>query len=110
MVLESPAIFQRVIYAILKKHNLTEFAHNYIDDILIHSKSFDEHLVHLEKVPKAMQTENIKLKLSKCKFAEKEVKYLGHKISLNKLSLSMTTQHLLSNFQFQKLLSRSNNF
>lgn len=81
----SPAIFQRVIYAILKKHNLTEFAHNYIDDILIHSKSFDEHLTHLEKVLKAMQIENIKLKLSKCKFAEKEVKYLGHKISLNKV-------------------------
>ena len=80
-----PAIFQRIISSILKKYNLTEYAHNYIDGILIHSKSFDEHLIHIEKVLKAFQIENIKLKLSKCSFVKREVKYLGHKLSHNQV-------------------------
>ena len=80
----SPAIFQRIIFTILKKHNLTEFTLNYIDDILIHSKSFDEHILHIEKVMQAFRIENVKLKLSKCYFSKKEVNYLGHKLSKNK--------------------------
>ena len=81
----SPAIFQRVIYSILKKHNLANFTHNYIDDILIHSNNFEEHVKHIELVLKALKSENVKLKLSKCKFANLEVNYLGHKLSLNKV-------------------------
>ena len=33
----APQMFQRVIYNILKKHNLLPFSHNYIDDIIIFS-------------------------------------------------------------------------
>ncbi|KAK7792869.1 hypothetical protein R5R35_003999 [Gryllus longicercus] len=36
----SPAIFQRILSSILKKHKLTEFTENYIDDILIYSPTF----------------------------------------------------------------------
>ncbi len=79
----SPAIFQRIIRNILKKHNLTSFADNYLDDILIHSKKFEEHLICIEKVLKALIAENIKLKLSKCSFSRKQVKYLGHIVSKN---------------------------
>jgi hypothetical protein len=81
----SPQIFQRIIHTILKKHNLSNFSVNYLDDILIYSKSFDEHISHIENVLKALITENVKLKLSKCSFAQKSVKYLGHIISENKI-------------------------
>ncbi len=81
----SPMIFQRIIRTVLKKHNLLNFSDNYLDDIMIHSKTFDEHLLHIEKVLKALISENIKLKLSKCSFAQKTVKYLGHIISKNKI-------------------------
>lgn len=80
-----PAIFQRTLHRILIKHNLTSFSSNYIDDILIFSKNIDEHLRHLEMVFKALQIENIKLKLSKCQFAQSKVEYLGHTISLNEI-------------------------
>ena len=43
----SPASFQSVIHNILKKHNLSSFAKNYLDDILIHSTIIEEHLQHL---------------------------------------------------------------
>ena len=77
----SPAIFQRVIQNILKKHNLFSFSRNYLDDILIFSKSFNSHLNHIDQVLHALTKENVKFKLSKCKFAQKQVKYLGHIIS-----------------------------
>ena len=79
----SPAIFQRIIYNILYKNNLTKFCHNYLDDILIFSDHFDSHLMHLELVLKSLIKENIKLKHSKCRFAQTEVTFLGHVLSLN---------------------------
>ena len=62
----SPSIFQRVIQTVLKKHDLFSYARNYLDDILIFSKTFSEHIIHIENVFKAFKDENIKLKLSKC--------------------------------------------
>ena len=82
----SPQIFQRIIQTILKKHNLFAFSRNYLDDILIFSKDFNQHLIHIQKVLHAFQTENIKLKMSKCKFARKSVQYLGHLITKNKFT------------------------
>jgi len=81
----SPAIFQRALYRILEKYDLKKFSHNYIDDILIHSSSFEEHLKHLKLAFEAFLHENIKFKLSKCEFAVKIVNYLGHSISENKI-------------------------
>lgn len=46
----APAIFQRILRNIIKKHNLSGFANNYIDDILIFSKTFDEHITHIKKI------------------------------------------------------------
>ena len=56
---------------------------NYIDDILIFSKSFEEHLQHLSQLLEAISIEGFRLKFSKCSFAENSVKYLGHRISYN---------------------------
>lgn len=81
----SPAIFQRVIYTILRRNGLDKFTHKYMDDILIHSKTFDEHTKHIQAVLSAIETENIKLKASKCYFAQSEVKFLGHFISHNQI-------------------------
>ena len=81
----APAIFQRTVNNILKRHNLTSFCKNYLDDILIHSENIDIHLEHLKKVFEALSKENIKLKLSKCQFAQNEVVYLGHIITKNKI-------------------------
>jgi hypothetical protein len=81
----SPKIFQRIIHTIFKKHNLLDFCDKYLDDIMIDSKTFEEHLLHFEKVLKALISENIKLKLSKCSFAQRTVKYMAHKLSKNKI-------------------------
>lgn len=53
----------------------------YLDDIIVFSSSVQEHLLRLEAVFKRLQQEGVKIKLSKCSFFQKQVKYLGHLVS-----------------------------
>ena len=53
----------------------------YLDDILIYSETMDEHSTLLEEVFRRLKAANLKLKLSKCKFALQELLYHGYKIS-----------------------------
>lgn len=79
----SSGIFQRILRNCLKKNGLDDFCVNYIDDILVFSKTFDEHLEHLGQLLDAVYQEGFKLSLSKCNFAKNKVKYLGHIIENN---------------------------
>jgi len=79
----SPAIFQRILSNIIRRHQLSEFTVNYIDDILIFSKSFSEHIIHLTKLLETIMKEGFRVKFTKCKFAANSVKYLGHIIQDN---------------------------
>ncbi len=79
----SPAIFQRILSGIVRRRNLSSFCCHYIDDIIIFSKSFAEHVQHIEQVLQAIIKEGFKLKFVKCNFATQSVKYLGHIISKN---------------------------
>ena len=53
----------------------------YVDDICVFSKNFDEHLVHLQQLFERLRSAGLTLKPTKCKFAAKQVKFLGHMIS-----------------------------
>jgi hypothetical protein len=79
------AIFQRIITGVIRKFNLSEFCTVYIDDILIFSRTFDEHLTHISRLIEAIKTIGWKLKFTKCFFAMNSVKYLGHVISANEV-------------------------
>ena len=81
----APAIFQRILSNIIRKYKLSSFAVNFIDDILIFSKSFEEHITHLSRLLEAILTEGFRLKFSKCIFANNYAKYLGHIIENNSI-------------------------
>ena len=53
----------------------------FIDDILIYSKSEEEHAEHLRVVLQVLKEKELYAKLSKCEFWLKEVSFLGHVIS-----------------------------
>ena len=53
----------------------------YLDDIIVHGTSFEDHLKHLEMVLTKLGEAGLKLKPSKCHFAQQQVQYLGHLIS-----------------------------
>jgi hypothetical protein len=73
-----PGTFQRGMD--LAMADLKEFVRVYVDDVIISSNSFEEHLVHVEKVLARLIKVNIRVKMSKCHFACEEVSYLGFRI------------------------------
>lgn len=60
---------------------LRKFALVFFDDILIYSKTFEDHLVHVAQVLDILAKHQWKVKLSKCAFAQQRIAYLGHVIS-----------------------------
>jgi hypothetical protein len=75
----APGTFQRVMDKILKEY-IDKFVVVYIDDIMIYSNSFEDHLTHLNKVLKRLKDNNLIIKLKKCRFAEENIEFLGHVI------------------------------
>src|SRR6266496_1749480 len=73
---EASATFQRLMTKVLGSY-LYDFVIVYLDDIIIFSQTMDEHLQHMRKVLEALRQAGLKLKLEKCKFAKKQLKYLG---------------------------------
>ena len=76
---QAPAYFQALINKVLK--GLHKFAMAYLDDIIIFSKSKEEHLEHLRIIFQRLKAAGLKLKRSKCDFMKKHIQYLGHLIS-----------------------------
>lgn len=75
-----PATFQQIMNHILAPL-LRKGVVVFIDDILVYSATWVEHLKLLQAVFQLLLQHNIKIKLSKCYFAQKQLKYLGHVIS-----------------------------
>ena len=63
------------------KGQLRKYLLVFFDDILIYSKTWDEHLAHLGEVLDIMQAQSLYAKESKCEFGMRELLYLGHIIS-----------------------------
>ena len=76
----SPATFQRMMELILRGLPW-HICMVYLDDILIYSRSFEDHLANLEEVLTRVQTAGLRLNPSKCHFARDHVVFLGHVVS-----------------------------
>ena len=53
----------------------------YLDDIIVFSSTWEEHLAQLRQVFERLRHANLKLGAEKCDFAAKEVSYLGHRVT-----------------------------
>jgi hypothetical protein len=80
-----PATFQGVMNEILAPI-LRKFVLVFVDDILIYSKTLEDHAQHLQQVFAVLEQQGLKVKKSKCAFAKKEFAYLGHIISAQGVS------------------------
>ena len=81
----APATFQRLMQATMSDFAF-QFLLVYLDDLLVYSKTFDEHMEHLERLLQRVTETGLKLKASKCQFLRREVTYLGHTISADGVS------------------------
>jgi len=76
----APTTFQRTMNAILSpvlgRHTLA-----YLDDIVVYSKSFDEHLCHLKETLDILDCSGFKLNVNKCEFVVQNFRFLGFRVT-----------------------------
>ena len=53
----------------------------YLDDIIVFSTSFEQHLQRLRTVFELLEKAGLKLKGKKCHFVQSKIRYLGHIVS-----------------------------
>lgn len=58
----------------------------FIDDILVYSKTYEEHIEHVQQVFLLLLRHQFKVKLAKCSFTQQQLNYLGHALSPNGVS------------------------
>ena len=76
----APATFQRLIETVLSGL-IRHVCLDYLDDIIVTGRTFDEHLANLRSVFLRLRDAHLKLKPRKCFLAMKEVEYLGFRVS-----------------------------
>ena len=81
----APATFQRLMQRVLGDLHLNGCV-VYIDDIVIYSKTEEEHEILLRKVFQKIREAGLKLSPKKCRFFQRQIKCLGHVVSAEGIS------------------------
>jgi len=76
----SPATFQRLMDMVLRGLSW-ESVLVYIDDIVVYADTYDELKIRFEEVFRRLQGANLKLKPTKVRLFQREIQFLGHRIS-----------------------------
>ena len=84
----APSTFMRLMNEVVKRF-LGKFVIVYLDDILIFSKTKEEHLEHIRQVLQRLKEEKLLINLKKCSFMQEEIVYLRFVISANGLKMDL---------------------
>ena len=104
----APMAFQRLMDDIMAPcHN---FSFTYIDDIIIYSKSMEEHMQHLFEVLFQLNKFGLHINREKCKFAAEEVQYLGHILSSKGFYMQQSKVEAIENFQTPQTIKHLRSF
>ncbi|MBW0462964.1 hypothetical protein O181_002679 [Austropuccinia psidii MF-1] len=76
-----PAHFQRMMDTIIQEEILEGWMVVYIDDIIIYSETWEDHVQYIDRVLSKCTPINLKISLKKCNFGQQELLALGHKVS-----------------------------
>ena len=75
-LVSAPSTFQRLMDQVLEGLHIYSAA--YLDDILVHSASWEEHILHLNQVFERLRRAGLKIKKKKCHFTRNKYVYQGH--------------------------------
>ena len=76
----APATFQRLMNVVLRDLR-SKCAKVYLDDVNVHSKTWEQHLTDLREVFLRLRTANLRLNVEKCNFAQPRLVFLGFVVS-----------------------------
>ena len=85
----TPVTIQKMVNKALQSY-LDRFAIIYMDDILVYSDIYDQHIRHVRMVLDALKQKNLKIKTEKCKFHVKEITFLGFIITPKNIQMETT--------------------
>ena len=94
----APGTFQTYINQSLKDY-LDLWATAYLDDVLIFSKTLDEHKIHVRKVVSKLLDHKLFIDINKCEFNMTEVKYLGLLVGSNGIRMDPTKIESILNWK-----------
>ena len=77
----------------------------YLDDLLVFSSSVSEQLERLDIVPEKLRRYGLKLELAKCQFLQKEVSYLGYKVSGERIATDPAKLDVVKNWRVPEILT-----
>lgn len=89
---------------------LDKFVVVYLDDIVIYSKTLDEHVQHLRQVFQVLRENKLYVKKEKCAFAQKEVKFLGHIVGEGKLRMDTSKVKAIQEWEPPKKVTELRSF
>ena len=93
----APGTFQRLMNYVLQEY-LGKFVAVYLDDIIIFSKTFEQHIDHIHLVFEALRTATLKIKLKKGYFCFPNISFLGHIVGRNGISSDPAKVEKIKNF------------
>ncbi|XP_028253710.1 uncharacterized protein LOC114429061 [Parambassis ranga] len=92
----APATFQRLMNLVLR--DVSEFSAAYLDDVVIFSQSWEEHMSHLHQVLQCIRVAGLTINPQKCAIAKKEVEYLGYVIGFGRIKPQVGKVEAIQNF------------
>ncbi|PKU84402.1 putative mitochondrial protein [Dendrobium catenatum] len=92
------------------KPYLRRFVLVFFDDILIYSRTEEEHWEHLKKVLEVLQEHQLRANLKKCYFAQTSVEYLGHVVSKDGVAADQSKIEAMLRCQVPKNLKELRGF
>ena len=102
----APAAFMDLMNRVFKTY-LDKFVIVFIDDILIYSKSREEHAEHLRIVLRILAEQRLYAKFSKCEFWLDRVQFLGHVILKDGILVDPAKMEAVSQWSNQPVLQKS---
>jgi len=85
-LINAPATFQRALEIILSGVKWQSCL-IYLDDVIVYSKTGEEHVGHVHRVLRLLCDAEVTLRLPKCRFFRQTVEYLGHEIKPGRLGV-----------------------
>ncbi|GJY80555.1 putative nucleotidyltransferase, ribonuclease H, partial [Tanacetum coccineum] len=105
----APTIFMDLMNSVCRSY-LDKFVIVFIDDILIYSKTREEHVEHLRLVLELLKKEKLYAKFSKCEFWLREVQFLRHLINGNRIHVDPSKIKAVKNWKAPRTLTEVRSF
>ncbi|XP_074303669.1 uncharacterized protein LOC141638156 [Silene latifolia] len=105
----APSTFMRLMNEVLKSF-LGRFVVVYLDDILVYSRSIDDHFEHLRQVFETLRSQKLYGKREKCSFLVESVIFLGYVVSKDGVSVDQSKIEAIRSWPEPKTVSEVRSF